>query len=56
MDADNSGDISLTEMQARRDPAKMMSKLDADKNGTLSLEEFSNARDHGKHGNGRKAD
>lgn len=57
MDADNSGDISLEEMQARRDPARMVSKLDTDKNGGLSLEEFSRARGHGKHGNhGMKRD
>jgi len=56
MDADNSGDISLVEMQARRDPAKMLEKMDADNNGTLSLDEFSKARGHGKHHKDRKAD
>ena len=61
MDADKSGDITLAEMEGRRDPAKMVEKLDADNNGSLSLEEFSKARGHGKHGHGkhnkdRKAD
>lgn len=54
MDADNSGDISLAELQGRRDPAKMVSKLDTDKSGGLSLEEFSKARGHGKVGGGHK--
>lgn len=48
LDADNSGGITLEEMQARRDPAKMVEKLDADKDGALSMEEFAKARGHGK--------
>ena len=53
MDADNSGDISLAEMQGRRDPAKMVNELDTDKSGGLSLEEFSKARGPGKDGGGQ---
>jgi Ca2+-binding EF-hand superfamily protein len=54
MDADNSGGITLEEMQARRDPAEMVAKLDADNSGAVSLEEFANARGHGKgHGQGK---
>ncbi|KEJ89240.1 EF-hand domain-containing protein [Sulfitobacter donghicola] len=49
MDADNSGDLTLEEMQSHRDPAKMFEKLDADKSGGLSEEEFAKARGHGKH-------
>jgi len=53
MDADNSGGITLAEMQARRDPAEMIAKLDADASGAVSLEEFAKARGHGKeHGKG----
>lgn len=48
MDADNSGDVSLEEMQARRDPAKMIARLDADKDGAVSLEEFATTRGHDK--------
>lgn len=56
MDADKSGDISLEEMQSRRDPAKMVTKLDTDKSGGLSIEEFAEARGHGKHKMKRDAD
>lgn len=50
IDADNNGSVTLEEMQARRDPAKMMAKLDTDNSGGLSMEEFAKARGHGKHG------
>jgi Ca2+-binding EF-hand superfamily protein len=49
MDADDSGSLTLEEMQGRRDPAKMVEKLDTDKSGGLSAEEFAKARGHGKH-------
>jgi Ca2+-binding EF-hand superfamily protein len=56
IDADSSGDVTLAEMQARRDPSAMVAKLDTDANGTLSLDEFSKARGHGKKGHDRPAD
>lgn len=54
LDADNSGSITLEEMTARRDPAKMIAKLDKDESGSLSVEEFAKARGHGKGGHGKK--
>lgn len=55
MDADNSGSITLEEMTARRDPAKMIAKLDTDKSGSLSAEEFAKARGQGKGGHDKGA-
>lgn len=56
MDADNSGDVTLEEMQARRDPTKMIAKLDTDKSGGLSADEFAKARGHGRHKKHHDAD
>lgn len=56
LDADNSGSVTMEEMQVRMDPTKMIEKLDADSSGGLSMEEFSKARGHGKHKMKKQAD
>lgn len=48
MDADNSGGVTLEEMQARQNPARMLTKRDTNGDGALSFEEFSAERGHGK--------
>jgi len=48
LDANNSGDITLSEMQADHDLAKMFARADRDKSGGLSLDEFAKAQRHAK--------
>ncbi len=57
LDADEDGQLSQAEIEARRDPAKMFAKLDADESGGVSEDEFRKARHHrgghkhkGRHG------
>ena len=54
VDANDDGKISLEEMTARRDPARMIERLDSDGDGQLSAEEFATLKErrgkwrHGK--------